>query len=168
MQGEVECQMDRCGANDKRALARCNFCGSVEGLRCYPTDILGVDWYACEDCVALTRDEDWKQPYRPHSRGICRRAAYSEGRASCIPSGAGESAKGVQPVLSPTCLGVPRALCKEAGVHASGQHPYSMKKWARQQRGMLALRPQRQSLERGIYAATSDDRGARTIEVAGE
>ena len=59
MQGEVECQMDRCGANDKRALARCNFCGSVEGLRCYPTDILGVDWYGCEDCVALIRDEDW-------------------------------------------------------------------------------------------------------------
>ena len=28
------------------------------GLHCYPTDVLGVDWYACEDCSALIQNED--------------------------------------------------------------------------------------------------------------
>lgn len=52
-------EMGNWRASNKRALSRCNFCGSVEGLRCYPTDIPSVDRYACEDCVALIRNEDW-------------------------------------------------------------------------------------------------------------
>lgn len=47
------------GANMRRGLSPCDFCGSVQGLHCYPTDVPGVDCYACADCVALIRNEDW-------------------------------------------------------------------------------------------------------------
>ncbi len=43
----------------KRGPSPCDFCGSVQGLQCYPTDIPGADWYACANCVALIRIEDW-------------------------------------------------------------------------------------------------------------
>ena len=42
--------MGNLGASYKRAPSRCNFCGSVERLCCYPTDI---------PSVGLIRDEDW-------------------------------------------------------------------------------------------------------------
>ena len=47
------------GANMKRGPSPCDFCGSVQGLQCYPTDVPGADWYACANCVALIRIEDW-------------------------------------------------------------------------------------------------------------
>jgi hypothetical protein len=37
----------------------CDFCGSVLGLRCYPTDVPGVNWHACAICVALIREQNW-------------------------------------------------------------------------------------------------------------
>jgi hypothetical protein len=51
--------MDRCGANDKGALSRCNFCGSAQRLLCYPADVPGVTWYGCAHCVGLIRNENW-------------------------------------------------------------------------------------------------------------
>jgi len=47
------------GANMKRGPSPCDFCGSVQGFQCYPTDVPGADWYACANCVALIRIEDW-------------------------------------------------------------------------------------------------------------
>ena len=44
-----------------RGFSICDFCGSVQGLRCYPTGVSGVDWYACEDCSALIQNEDWNK-----------------------------------------------------------------------------------------------------------
>lgn len=43
----------------KRGFSPCDFCGAVQGLKRYPTDAPGVDWYACPDCVELIRNEDW-------------------------------------------------------------------------------------------------------------
>jgi len=43
----------------KRGSSPCDFCGSVQGLQSYPTDVPGADWYACANCVALIRTEDW-------------------------------------------------------------------------------------------------------------
>lgn len=43
----------------KRGSSPCDFCGSVQGLQCYRTDVPGADWYACANCVALIRTEDW-------------------------------------------------------------------------------------------------------------
>jgi hypothetical protein len=43
----------------KRGPLPCDFCRSVQGLQCYPTDVPGADWYACANCVALIRIEDW-------------------------------------------------------------------------------------------------------------
>jgi len=37
----------------------CDFCGSVQGLQCYPTDVPGADWFVCANCIALIRIEDW-------------------------------------------------------------------------------------------------------------
>lgn len=45
----------------RRGRSPCDFCGSVQGLHRYPTDAIGVDWYACEDCSALIQNEDWKK-----------------------------------------------------------------------------------------------------------
>ena len=35
----------------------CDFCGSVLGLYCYPTDVPDVEWHACPLCVALIRGQ---------------------------------------------------------------------------------------------------------------
>ena len=45
----------------RRGRSPCDFCGSVHGLRSYPNDVFGVDWYACEDCSALIQNEDWNK-----------------------------------------------------------------------------------------------------------
>ena len=37
----------------------CDFCGSVPGLRLYPTDVPGVKGHACAICVALIREQNW-------------------------------------------------------------------------------------------------------------
>jgi hypothetical protein len=40
-----------------RVLA-CDFCGSTQGLRSYPTASLGQEWHACAVCVGYINTED--------------------------------------------------------------------------------------------------------------
>ncbi len=47
------------GGTMKAGSFPCDFCGSVLGLYCYPTEIPPVEWHACPICVALIRSEDW-------------------------------------------------------------------------------------------------------------
>jgi len=45
----------------KREFSPCDFCGAVKGLKRYPTDAPGVDWYVCPDCAAFIRNDDWSR-----------------------------------------------------------------------------------------------------------